>query len=216
VLFATWEWSQLWTSPLEIFAVVTGLICVTLLTFENWSPKLTWWNWPVGILSAGAYVYIFWDYELYFNSALQIFYVATGFYGAWAWRRGGVDGGELTVRRITPLTVLAYTAGSIGMAGLLAVALFDVFGVDSASPFLDALVVTLSVSAQFIMTRKYLQHWLFWIAVDIIAVYLFWSQDLYLTSALYFVFGCLSTRGLFTWMTAHRKQIEPTPVPAPV
>lgn len=214
MLFASWDVSQLWTSPLEVFAVVTGLMCVTLLTFENWSPRLTWWNWPVGILNAAAYTYIFWNYDLYFNSVLQVFYVGAGFYGAWAWKRGGEDGAELTVNRLGWGKASLIASIATLAAAALAVALFDVFGVESAYPFLDALIVTLSVAAQFIMTRKFWEHWAFWITVDIIAVGLFWTQELYLTSLLYLVYGFLSTRGLFTWNAAYKQEATAAAVPS--
>lgn len=206
MLLASWSFSQLWNSPIEIFAVITGVICVGLITFENASRKLAWWNWPIGAASSAAFLFVFWDYELYFNSILQAFYVLSGVYGAWAWKRGGENRTELLVEKMH----WGYTAFFASMALLGAVVLgnilFDVFGVETSQPFWDALVVTFSLTAQFVMTRKFFQHWYFWIAVDAIGIFLFWSQDLYLTSMLYFVYGSLCVRGLFTWNKAYKNK----------
>lgn len=201
---AEFSLDQLYGSNLELFAVITGILCVGLITFENSHRALAWWNWPIGILTSGAYVYIFWDYELYFNSVLQLFYVVTGFYGAWAWKYGGEQKTELLVRKMKMGTVAGWAALCIVGAMLLAGS-FDFLGVDSAAPFWDGFVVTMSLTAQFIMTRKYTQHWWFWMGVDIVGVFLFWSQGLYATSLLYFIYGCLVVRGMITWQKAYEK-----------
>lgn len=207
--------SQLWNSPLEMFAVITGVICVGLITFEDRSKRLAWWNWPIGILTSAAYVWIFWQYQLYFNSALQLFYVVTGFYGGWAWLRGGEQKTRLPISRMSNIRFFAYTALCVVGAMLLA-ALLDNLGVASAAPYWDALVVLFSLTAQFIMTRKYLEHWHFWMAVDVIGVFLFASQDLYLTAVLYFIYGCLVVRGMVTWHRAYNNEQEVTITTDPI
>lgn len=209
MVLATWAWSQLWTSPIEIFAVITGVICVALITTENFSRKLAWWNWPIGIASSAAFTQIFWSYQLYFNSLLQVFYVVTGFYGAWAWKYGGVGKTELLVEKMKLATIISLLGTCLVGAFCLSQFL-DQLGVQSSAPFWDALIVTFSLTAQFVMTRKYFQHWYFWILVDIVGIFLFWSQDLYLTSVLYFVYGSLCVRGLFTWNTAFKDKIPVT------
>ena len=203
MVLAEFSLDQLYTNNLELFAVVTGIICVGLITFENTSRRLAWWNWPIGVLTSAAYVYIFWNYELYFNSVLQVFYVLTGFYGAWAWKYGGAQNTELLVRKMKFGTTMGWFGVCLLGAGVLAGS-FDYLGVDSAAPFWDALVVTFSLCAQFVMTRKYAQRWWMWMVVDVVGVGLFWSQELYATSLLYFIYGCLVVRGMITWEKAYK------------
>jgi nicotinamide mononucleotide transporter len=224
LLAGSWSWGQLFNSPIEIFAVITGVICVALITFEYKNRRLAWWNWPIGALSSAAFAYVFWDYGLIFNAALQLFYVGAAFYGGWAWKHGGENRTELLVTRAKPGKFVLLTAG-IFIAALGLSTSFDLFGVQSSAPFWDALVVTFSLAAQFIMTRKIFEHWTYWIAVDIIGVFLFWSQGLFLTSVLYFVYGSLCVRGLFTWWKAYKSHkavpmttdpLMPTPIPLEV
>jgi nicotinamide mononucleotide transporter len=203
---ATLDWSQLWGSHLEMFAVITGVICVGLITFENFSSKLAWWNWPVGILTSAAYVYIFWNYGLYFNSLLQVFYVIIGFWGAWVWKKGGHNRTELPIRKYKPM-YMAATLACIGLATTGLYVFADKLIPSSTSPLLDALVVTLSLAAQFVLTYKYRGHWWLWISVDIVGVYLFASQGLLLTAVLYFIYGSLCVRGIFTWASAYRRDV---------
>lgn len=194
-----------------MFAVITGVICVALITVEDRSRKIAWWNWPIGILTSAAYVKIFWDYRLYFNSVLQLFYVLTGFYGMWAWKRGGQNRTELLVYRLKSRTVALFSAGVVAAAWVLSLS-YDALGVNAAAPFWDALVVTMSVTAQFVMTRKYRDHWWWWMAVDVVGVVLFASQDLYATALLYFIYGCLVVRGIFTWERALKHNTTVTAV----
>ena len=75
---------------------------------------------------------------------------------------------------------------------------------DAAAPRWDAAVAALSVTAQFLMSRRHLQSWLLWIAVDVLAIGLFYTRDLVPTSALYAVFLGLAVAGYIQWRSAPR------------
>ncbi len=199
------ELSKFWGSNWEMLAVITGVLCVGLITFENRSKALAWWNWPIGAVSSAIFVYVFWQYELYFNSVLQIGYVLMAFWGAYAWKWGE---SRLPYRPVSSLRWYYLAGGAVlalAWAWALSATLFNWWGVESAAPFWDALVVTLSLTAQILMTFKWRQHWYFWMAVDVIGVVLFASQGLYATSLLYFIYGCLVVRGMVTWKQAERE-----------
>jgi nicotinamide mononucleotide transporter len=200
-------WSQLFTSPLELFAVLTGVACVFLITISVRIPVRILGrrlgtidhvlNWPVGILTSAAYVYIFWHSRLYLNSVLQVFYVGSGFLGWYWWLRGGANAQPLAIRR-APLRVLALIAIAVVFATIvMTIVMRD--HTDSAAPLWDALVVCLSLAAQLVMTRKYFEHWWFWLAVDAVGIVLFARQQLLLTSVLYLLYAALCVRGLVTW-----------------
>jgi nicotinamide mononucleotide transporter len=211
-------WSQLFTSPLELFAVVTGIACVFLITVSVRIPVRVGGrhlvtidhvaNWPVGILTSAAYVYIFWHSRLYLNSVLQVFYVGSGFLGWYWWLRGGAHAERLPIRRISS-ALLAGTLAAIVVATVVMTAVMRDH-TDSAAPLWDALVVCLSLAAQLVMTRKYFEHWWLWLSVDAVGIVLFASQDLLLTSVLYVVYAGLCVRGLVTW---RRMQLAVVPVP---
>lgn len=155
------------------------------------------WNWPIGNISSAAFVYVFWHSRLYLNSLLQIFYVVVGFIGWYWWLRGGE---RKTRRQISRLTVRGALV-ALALTGAGTVVMWDMEShfTSSASPFYDALVVALSLTAQFVLTGKWLEHWWIWILVDIIGTVLFWNEGLQLTSILYVIYGSICVRGLFTW-----------------
>jgi nicotinamide mononucleotide transporter len=67
---------------------------------------------------------------------------------------------------------------------------------------LDGLLVSVSLVAQGMMTRKQLENWWLWIAVDVVYIGLFAARDLPVTSALYALFLLLAVRGLRAWTRA--------------
>jgi nicotinamide mononucleotide transporter len=70
---------------------------------------------------------------------------------------------------------------------------------DASVPYGDAFTTVASLIAQWLMARKRLESWLFWISVDVIAIGIYWYKGLQLTSGLYAVFLVLATVGLFAW-----------------
>ena len=86
--------------------------------------------------------------------------------------------------------------------GVAATAVFTPYlrSVGDASPLLDALTTVLSVEAQYLMTRKVIEHWWVWMAADVIYIWLYASRHLYLTSLLYVVFFAMCVVGLRDWL----------------
>jgi nicotinamide mononucleotide transporter len=70
---------------------------------------------------------------------------------------------------------------------------------DAAVPYGDAFTTVASLLAQWLMARKKVESWIFWIAVDVIAIGIYWYKELILTAGLYAVFLVLATIGLFAW-----------------
>jgi len=83
-------------SPLEIFGVLTGAICVLLAAKENIL------NWPIGIVNNVLFFVMFWRNKLYADATLQIFYIAIAIYGWWRWSHAE-GGGVLKVRSTSKL-----------------------------------------------------------------------------------------------------------------
>ena len=75
---------------------------------------------------------------------------------------------------------------------------------DAAAPWQDAAVAALSVLAQFLLARRHLESWLIWIAVDLLAIQLFWSRGLMPTAALYTLFLAMAVTGFLQWRRAPR------------
>jgi nicotinamide mononucleotide transporter len=190
---------------LEALGFVTGALCVWLTVRENI------WNFPLGLVNVAAFGVVFLRAELYADAGLQVVYFVLGILGWYWWLFGGEQASALDVRRATPLELLATTAVGTGTTFLLWELLTN-FG--SSASFWDALTTSMSLCAQWLLTRKRLENWWFWIVVDIIYVPLYLYKELYLTAILYAVFLCMATLGLLRWQSVLRKQVTEIPLVA--
>ncbi len=75
----------------------------------------------------------------------------------------------------------------------------------STVPFADGLTVALFLTAQFMMSKKIVQNWWFWIVGDVLVIGLYIYKQLYLTSALYAFFLVMCIAGLLEWQKASRR-----------
>lgn len=181
---------------LEIVAAVSGLLCVYLTMRQNI------WCWPVGLVQIVLYIYIFFVVKLYSDVILQVVFLALQFWGWYNWLHGGRDKGELKVTRAGLGGFLAWAG--ISAAGCAGLGTFMRVNTDAALPYWDAAATAMSLVAQWLMTKKVLESWLFWIAVDVLSVGIYLAKGLYWTAGLYAVFLCLATLGLVEWLRCYR------------
>jgi nicotinamide mononucleotide transporter len=186
-------------SFIELFGFITGAACVALLVRQNI------WNWPLGIMNNLVFIVLFYRTGLYADVGLQGFYIAISIYGWWTWLHGGQDHGALQVSRVRP-----------ALGALLALAVAAITAVltfllrrytNSTVPVLDSLITALSLVAQFMMTRKWIENWLVWLTANCISVGLLIYKGLYVTSALYLVYQVLCVLGLLEWRKALLREV---------
>lgn len=182
------------SSCAEAFGFVTGVANVWLVTRESI------WSWPLGVLNAVFYIVVFARTGLYSDTGLQVVYFTLSLYGWWHWWRGGPDQSPVVVTR-TPRT-LALTLALIALVVWVLLAMITSRIPGAALPWLDSILVAISLVAQWMMTRKLLENWLLWIAVDVVYIGLFVNRGLPLTAVLYAVFLGLATLGYFQWRTS--------------
>ncbi|MBK9163886.1 MAG: nicotinamide mononucleotide transporter [Acidobacteria bacterium] len=188
-------------SPLELSANIFNLISVFL---ANRNDVNTWW---VGIIGTVLFAFLFFEVKLYADVTLQIFFVGTSIYGWWNWKRGGDTKVELPITRIRPRSLVCFLIISLLVLGVYGSLLL--YLTDASYPFIDSVVLVFSVLAQLLLMSRKLETWYFWILVDIVAVPLFASKGLYLTSSIYFIFLVNAVFGLMNWRRIYVEQAHP-------
>ncbi len=187
----------------ELVGVVFGILYVWLAIRESV------WCWPAGLANALLFLVVFSHARLYGSAALQGLYLWLSIYGWHQWLRGGEGQGRLAVARSPARSALA-----LGAAAFLATAGFWGylrFRTDAALPLPDAATTAFSLAAQWMTTRKWIESWLVWIAVDVVYVVMYLSQRLYLTAALYLVFLVMAGLGYREWHRSLVSTREPDP-----
>jgi nicotinamide mononucleotide transporter len=183
------DWLQ-WT------AVATGIVSVYL------SVRQKIWSWPTALVNVALYFVVFREQKLYADMGLQVIYFVLSLYGWYEWLYGGANRTELTVSRATSTMTLTLTA--IAVVGVAVLGTLFARFTDAALPYVDSATATTSLVAQWMMTRKVLENWAVWIAVDVVYVGMFVYKHMYPTAALYSGFLILAVMGHLQWLRSFK------------
>lgn len=176
--------------------IVEGVAVALALAYLLLAVRQNPWCWACAIASSAIYLALFMRTALPLQAALQAFYVGMAVYGWLAWRGGGDPDSVLAVSRWRLRRHLG--AGALVAAFTLAAgAAAARYG--SAQPYADAFVASSSVLATWMVARKVLENWLYWIVIDSVAAVLYWTQGLHATAALFVVYVLIAARGLIAW-----------------
>lgn len=185
------------TSWLEWIAVVTAIAYVILASLKSI------YCWVFGLLSSFIYVYLFFVSALFMESALQVFYIVVSFYGWYSWKKSALTKQDI-VRWPFRKHLIILILGGIGV---LLVGLFFVYVIpEQQYPFVDAFTTIFSLFATFLVAKKILENWIFWIVIDGVSVWLYAQRDLYLSSVLMICFTGMAVYGYVRWKKEFQQQ----------
>mgnify|MGYP001826007201 FL=1 len=182
----------------EHFAVATAVAYLLLVIRQNI------WCWFFAGLSTLTYIWVTFVAKLYMDTALQCFYFAMAVYGWYVWSAGQNDGHKKVVVvwpvsvHVAALTIIAVVSAANGF-------LLDT-RTDAAFPYLDAATTWAAVWATFLVARKVLVNWWYWLVIDAVYVFLYWSRDLNWTAVLFVFYIGLIPIGLASWSKSMREQ----------
>ncbi len=188
--------AQAWT-VLEAIAVVLAVLYLLLAIRQNI------WCWLCAGASTAIYVTLFLNARLYMESALNVFYFAMAAYGWRVWSHGRSDGHELPVT-VWPAVTHGYAIAAIVAASLISGYLLSCY-TDAAFPYVDSATTWGAIWATFLVARKVLENWWYWLVIDIASIFIYWSRDLQLTSMLFAVYVVMIPFGLISWARSRRE-----------
>ena len=185
-------------SLLELLAVVFAVAYLVLAVREN---SLCWYAAGISTL---IFLFIFWDVKLYMESGLQIYYLAMAFYGWYQWRDAQTETVSLRVSKwrakqhivaLVLIAALTFVTGSLLNSGT-----------DANMPYLDSFTTWASVVTTFMVARKILENWLYWLVIDSVSIYLYLDRELYFTSLLFAIYIVIIFFGWFAWNRSYRQR----------
>ncbi len=199
------EWVEPATAFFSIYgeriAASFGLLAVILVVRQSI------WCWPVGLIQVALYVFVFYGVHLYSDVILHMIYVVVQLYGWYHWLHGGKNHAELPVSNLSRRAVLSWIGCSI--AGTIGWGFFMAENTGAAFPYGDAFTTVTSLIAMWLQARKRIETWFFWIAVDVVAIPIYFMKGLYPTCGLYIVFLVLCIVGLISWQRSLREEMVP-------
>lgn len=182
---------------LELVAVALAIVYLLLAVRESL------WCWAAAFISTAIYLYLFFDARLYMESVLQLFYLAMAVYGWQQWRRGGPGGKNLEVSSY-PLYMHGAAIAAVLALSALSGWLLSSY-TEAAFPYLDSFTTWSAVWTTFLVTRKKIENWLYWIVIDSLSIYLYDSRGLALTAMLFALYVVISVFGFISWQKVHRQ-----------
>jgi nicotinamide mononucleotide transporter len=142
---------------------------------------------------------------------MEIYYILAGIYGLIVWKKTKAKSKHKRVSSSgisrTPLAVWVAIAGVYTVLHA-AIYIILVNFTDSTVPFWDALTTALSVVAYWLLSRKFIEQWFVWLAVDIVCVGLYIHKDIPLTASLYALYSVLAIVGYLKWKRIMRAESE--------
>ncbi|MDG1231293.1 MAG: nicotinamide riboside transporter PnuC [Pseudomonadales bacterium] len=193
-------------SLLELIAVALAIAYLLLAVRQHIA------CWYAAFISTAIFLYVFWQVNLYMESGLQVYYLGMAVYGWWAWQRGGSEGyPELTISTWSPrqhLIVIGIVVAATFVSGSL------LSGTEQQLGYLDSFTTWGAVVATFMVTRKILENWLYWIVIDSASLYLYFDRELYFTMILFLVYLVIIFFGFRSWLREYSPEAQDDPTHA--
>lgn len=162
------------------------------------------WCWYFGLLQVVLYCFVFYTAKLYSDVILHIIYIILQFVGWYNWKYGGSNKTEL---RVTIMTNTIFLISSTVII-TLCVGYMMQTKTDASYPYEDAFIMVASLVAQYLMIKKVLESWFFWIAVDVVAIIIYAYKGLYFTTVLYTLFLIMAIMGYLEWKKAYNEEFS--------
>lgn len=198
-----------WDSALllELVAVLLGVAYLLLVVRES---ILCWY---AAFASTALSVVIFWDVSLLMESALQLYYLAMAVFGWYQWRYGNRQAKDaLPIRRWSALTHLLVIAAVL-LCSLVSGYLLSQ-NTSAAWPYLDSFTTWGSVVTTYMVAKKVLENWIYWLLIDGLSIFLYLDRGLYLYALLFMVYIVIVIFGLITWTRHYQNQGQTQPAPS--
>ena len=182
----------------EAIAVALGLAYLVLAVRQQLA------CWYAAFISSSIFLVLFWNVGLLMESALYTYYVFMAVYGFRQWRSGPDNSSQRPIGRWRPLRhVLAIAAVLLLSAGS---GWWLDANTSASLPFVDSFTTWGAVLTTWMVARKILENWLYWLVIDTVSIYLYLDRELYLTAALFAVYILIAVFGFRQWLHSYRQQ----------
>jgi nicotinamide mononucleotide transporter len=162
--------------------------------------------WLFAAISTAIYIWLFIGAKLYMESMLNVFYLVMAGYGGWVWSNGREGGHDRPVV-IWPASWHLIAVVVISCLSVLSGYWLSVYS-DAAFPYIDSMTTWFAIWATFLVARKVLENWWYWLLIDIMSIFIYWSRDLQLTAFLFVIYVIMIPIGLLSWRNSMLRQVD--------
>ena len=195
--YATYSTLDIW---LEIIAVFFGFLSVWF------SKQNKIWVFPTGMISTAIFVYLLLKWQLLGDMMINGYYFIMSIYGWYIWTR------NIDTTHVTPISRTTIkekkTSVFIFFATLIFVyAVYTYFNKwNSWTAYVDTLTTAIFFVGMWLMAKRKIENWIYWIIGDIISVPLYFYKGFTFTSFQYLIFTFIAVSGYLAWKKSLNKK----------
>ncbi len=184
-------------SLLELTAVVLAIAYLILAVRQNIA------CWYAAFVSTAIFLYVFWQVNLYMESGLQVFYLGMAVYGWWQWQQGEAENTQLKISTRSA----TWHLGAISLIFIAtATSGYLLSDTDQRLAYVDSFTTWGGIVTTFMVARKVLENWIYWLVIDSVSIYLYLDRELYFTALLFAAYIVIIFFGWFAWLKDYRSQ----------
>ena len=213
---------------LELIASAFGIASVLLARKGN---VLVY---PVGLVSTALYVYLLWNWQLFGDMLINVYYTAMSLYGWYNWSQNSsndtTDDNTVRIERMNKrdlpimLTLASVTVAFVALVYYFRPVINNHFSFDGAVlgihlftwvDYVDMLTTALFLMGMWLMASRKIENWIVWIIADSISVPLYFYKGYTFTSLQYIIFTAIAIWAYIGWRKLYRQQqLAPTANPS--
>ena len=188
----------------EVIAVILGFAYLILAMREN---SLCWY---AAFGSTAIFSWLFFDVSLLMESALNVYYLAMAIYGWYCWNHKSSNHNTVhKQQKELSISTWSIKQHSIAVSSILILTFASGYFLNNHTtavlPYLDSFTTWGAVLTTYMVAKKILENWIYWIVIDAIAVYLYIDRALYLTALQMLVYVFMCFFGFKTWLDSYKE-----------
>lgn len=184
-------------SPFHIFLEITGVLFGLVSVWCAKKDNIL--VFPTGIISTTIFIYLLWEWKLLGNLTINIYYSIMSVYGWYHWTRKKEGEKEFPIAHISKneklWAIVIFILTTTGVVFIYT--FFDKF--TGWMAYVDAFTTGIFFVGMWLMAKRKIEHWIFWIVGDIISIPLCFCKGLTFTSLQYFIFTIIAFYGYIEW-----------------
>lgn len=192
------EFIQTIIESLNVMTTYEAIAMILAIAYIVLAIKQSLWCWPAAFVSTLIYTILFYDVSLLMDSALNAYYLIMAVYGWYSWKYGGkLEQQELEVTTyglnkniqiIIVLTIISLVFGYV---------MANYTSADFA--YVDSFTTVFAVFSTYMLAKKIIENWMYWIVIDIISIYIYIQKGLNLTAVLFMIYTILAFIAYQNW-----------------
>ncbi|MDA3779505.1 MAG: nicotinamide riboside transporter PnuC [Bacteroidales bacterium] len=187
---------------IEVSGTIFGLLYILL------SIKQNIWCWPLGLITSAIYIYVFFVTKFYADMGLQVYYLIVSVYGWFNWQHGGKSHKQDDLKVSFLSLKLFFILLAATALFFVCIAYILINYTDSTIPYWDAFTTAASFVATWMLARKIIENWIFWIVIDFVSLGLYIYKGLYPTVVLFAVYTILAVVGYINWQKEIKLEVS--------